>query len=125
MTKKTSTSHDTIDWRALLDDDAEDVRLDPKTALAIRRAVVAAALEAPSGVEWPRPLAMALVVIVMIGTGIGIGRRFEAPQPAAPRAVDEAAPSAGGQRQLQFATPGGTRIIWVFNSDLNLKATMP
>jgi hypothetical protein len=26
-------------------------------------------------------------------------------------------------RQLQFLTPGGTRIIWVFNSDLNLKAT--
>jgi hypothetical protein len=27
-------------------------------------------------------------------------------------------------RQLQFLTPGGTRIIWVFNSEFDLKATM-
>jgi hypothetical protein len=26
-------------------------------------------------------------------------------------------------RQLQFSTPGGTRIIWIFNSDLDLKTT--
>jgi hypothetical protein len=24
------------------------------------------------------------------------------------------------RRQLQFATPGGTRIIWVFNPDFSL-----
>jgi hypothetical protein len=24
-------------------------------------------------------------------------------------------------RQLHFSTPGGTRIIWIFNSELDLK----
>ena len=28
-------------------------------------------------------------------------------------------------RQLQFATPGGTRIIWVFNSEFDLKESIP
>ena len=32
---------------------------------------------------------------------------------------------AGERRQLQFDTPGGTRIIWIFNSEFDLKATNP
>jgi RNA polymerase sigma factor (sigma-70 family) len=126
MTKTTPTTHDAIDWRAWLEEeDSRDSQLDPAAALAIRRAVVAAARETPSPAMWPRPLAVALMVIVMIGAGIGIGQRFEAPQLAAPRVVKEGTAAPGGQRQLQFATPGGTRIIWVFNSDLDLKAVMP
>jgi hypothetical protein len=31
----------------------------------------------------------------------------------------------GERRQLQFATPGGTRIIWVFNSEFEMRETMP
>jgi hypothetical protein len=28
-------------------------------------------------------------------------------------------------RQLQFATPGGTRIIWQFNPEFTLRETLP
>jgi len=47
-----------------------------------------------------------------------------APQPsvsplAAPAAPDPAAPSVI-DRQLQFETAAGTRIVWVLSSDLNL-----
>jgi hypothetical protein len=29
------------------------------------------------------------------------------------------------RRQLQFVTPGGTRIIWTFNSEFELSETLP
>ena len=31
----------------------------------------------------------------------------------------------GDMRQLQFATPGGTRVIWQFNPDFSLRETHP
>ena len=31
----------------------------------------------------------------------------------------------GDRRQLQFATPGGTRIIWIFDQNLRLQESMP
>ena len=43
-------------------------------------------------------------------------------RPGAPPA--DAARAATPNRQLQFLTPGGTRIIWVFNQDLDLKASL-
>ena len=36
------------------------------------------------------------------------------------------APLAGSERrQIQFATPGGTRIIWQINPDFTLTETLP
>ena len=37
--------------------------------------------------------------------------------------VPETAPefTQGRTRQLQFSTPGGTRILWTFNDDLELR----
>jgi hypothetical protein len=40
-------------------------------------------------------------------------------EPVAPEQTES------GKRQLQFATPGGTRIIWVFDSDFEVKGTLP
>ena len=37
----------------------------------------------------------------------------------------ETAPMGGGRQQLQFATPGGTRIIWVFDAEFEVKGTLP
>jgi hypothetical protein len=31
----------------------------------------------------------------------------------------------GAPRQLHFSTPGGTRIIWVFDADFEVKGTLP
>jgi hypothetical protein len=44
-----------------------------------------------------------------------------APEPAATIAVSsEPDPEAARDVQIQFATPGGTRIIWVLTSDKTL-----
>ena len=122
--------HPMNDWRthlreALRDDDAD--RLSPRDRLIMRRVVVeAVTAERDAGVpfSWWRPLAVGAVLALMVASGVVVGRRI-------PVAVDEHAgvvqsvPDAGERRQVQFSTPGGTRIIWVFNSDLDLKATKP
>jgi ferric-dicitrate binding protein FerR (iron transport regulator) len=105
--------------RAALDAEAEP--LAPEDLEAMRRTVVAAARDsAPERPLW-RPLVIAATLLLMMGVGGAAGRRFEA-RPPAP-APQSSSPAAGEQLQLQFATPGGTRIIWVFNSELDLKAT--
>jgi hypothetical protein len=130
MIRKT-TAGNTTDWRALLraavdgDADADAEALAPKEVLAMRRTVVAAARDTSPDILWQRPLAIAATVLLMIGMGAAAGRRFEMHEPAAVVPAEQARPAGGGQLQLQFATPGGTRIIWVFNSELDLKATMP
>ena len=52
-----------------------------------------------------------------------------APPPGDLAVAGEIAPGApeagGGRQQLQFATPGGTRIIWVFDAEFEVKGTLP
>jgi hypothetical protein len=116
-------------WQQLLRDNdpaaaPSEGRLEPQEVDAIRRAAVAAAREprAPSA-GWYQPLAMAAIIVLMIGAGVLAGRRVEV-QPRGPSAA--AIPEdPAEQRQLQFSTPGGTRIIWVFNPELDLKETIP
>ena len=107
----------------------EDARLTIDEAAAMRRVVVAAARA--GGGESPRiwfaPLAVAATVVAMVAAGIAIGGRFDAsPAVGVPgdAGVDVPATQTPDRtRQLQFSTPGGTRIIWILNSDLNLKTT--
>ena len=69
-------------------------------------------------------MAIAAAVVLMIAAGVTAGRRM--PPPAAPAALlDGGSAQPGERRQLQFATPGGTRIIWTFDPDFSLKETMP
>ena len=118
-------------WQSLLKDNdpGADARLAAPQADAIRRAAVAAARE-PRAVplRWQSPLAMAAVVALMIATGVVAGRRSAIHDAAgAPGDVAVGATPAdpAEPRQLQFATPGGTRIIWVFNPEFALKETTP
>jgi hypothetical protein len=111
--------------------EADDERLSVDEVAAMRRVVLASvrtADERESAWAWLRPLAVAATVVMMIAVGIAAGQRFDA------RATRAAATSGGehdvpadrepgGASQLQFSTPGGTRIIWIFNSDLDLKTT--
>ena len=103
----------------------KEAGLSPSTAGDLRRAIVAAARDATkSAVWWPKPLAVAATVVVTSTAGVLLGRalprhdartasvRTERPSSSAPAADSE-------RRQLQFATPGGTRIIWVFDPDFN------
>jgi hypothetical protein len=105
--------------RAALDRESEP--LTPDEIEAMRRTVVAAARDSAPELTWWRPLAIAATLLLMMGVGGAAGRRVDA-RPTAP-AVQPNALARGEQLQLQFATPGGTRIIWVFNSELDLKAT--
>jgi hypothetical protein len=120
-------SGDATGWqaamRAALDRDAAP--LPPDDVQAMRRTVIAATRATRPVAGWGRPLAIAATVCLMIGLGAAAGWRFESSHAPARVSSGEIAPAAAEQLQLQFATPGGTRIIWVFNSDLDLKATMP
>jgi hypothetical protein len=108
--------------RAALEADAE--ALAPDDVHAMRRTVVGAARDTAPGISWRRPVAIAATILLMIGVGATAGRRFDTRRPAAVP-VEQIRPGAGEQLQLQFATPGGTRIIWVFNPELELKAMVP
>jgi hypothetical protein len=80
----------------------------------MRRAIVAAATDArhagwsPWRLALAGTLAFAVVLAVFIGTVFAPGRQ------------ESAQPEATEQRQLQFETPGGTRVVWVLNSKFDL-----
>ena len=125
-----------IHSRRVLPDDlgaSGDEAISSESASAMRRIVVAEArAHAQDEVSWSSrsALVLALTIVLMIAAGVSVGRRIGSPAlgPAdadakAPVVAPVAAPAP--PRQLQFATPGGTRIIWVFNSDLELKVTHP
>jgi hypothetical protein len=63
-------------------------------------------------------------VALLIGVGITRGPHLR-PASMVSRAVDTDLVRPGERRQLQFATPGGTRIIWTFDSDFSVRETMP
>jgi len=120
-----------IDWRTLLRDvnaREDEEQLSADEAESIRRAVLAVASTAapePNVWPWMRPMMVAATATAVIVAGVIAGRRFDVSAPASPavqgaQTVQAAVPN----RQLQFLTPGGTRIIWVFNSELDLKATV-
>lgn len=104
-------------------------RLPVDEAAAIRRLIVASvstATQPRRPLPWLQPLAVAATLVAMIAAGIAIGQRLDR---AGIRAISDtngrsSAREPEGGRQLHFSTPGGTRIIWIFNADLDLK-TMP
>jgi hypothetical protein len=84
---------------------------------SMRRFVVAAARRAGSAaLSWTEPLAIGAVLGVMILAGITTGRHLTVPRPPRSAAVEPTE-----RRQLQFATAGGTRIIWIFDSEFSVK----
>ena len=106
----------------------DDPVLPPGDVQAIRRLIVETAQrEEHTGIFWFQPVAVAAAVITMIGVGLTAGHRLPAASPAPRLHVQSVAnvDRASEPRQLQFATPGGTRIIWLFDPDFSLKETMP
>jgi hypothetical protein len=101
-----------------------DPTLSESEAAAIRRRVVSEASGSARRIAWGEALAIAAAVAVMLAVGISSGRRL--PPPAlASRATSAELAAPAERRQLQFATPGGTRIIWTFDSDFSVKETLP
>jgi hypothetical protein len=114
-------------WQTLLreHDPGGHERLDTDEARAIREAAIAAARE-PRTVpfDW-RPLAMAAVILLMVGTGVAVGRRAVGRDMLHPSVAHGEQPGAPERRQIQFSTPGGTRIIWMFDPNFAVKETIP
>ena len=79
----------------------------PEEAERIRQTVLReaarSAAPAPSSVRWGAAWALASAVALAVSLGWGLRER-----PEAPGQEELARP-----RQIQFETPGGTRIIWV------------
>lgn len=88
---------------------------------AVRRAMLDA-IEVPDQARsrWPGPLLAAAAVAAAIVAGVAVGQRTPAPPTSAIGTESTRASSTvHAQRQLQFASPGGTRIIWVFDPEFN------
>jgi len=106
---------------------AHEERLSPDEASRMRRAIVAAARDRSTDVPgwWPTPMMVAATVAATLVAGVSVERWLPRRDraignPAARAAAISTLPAASRERrQLQFASPGGTRIIWVFDSDFN------
>jgi hypothetical protein len=98
------------DWRIRLRDADRALTPDvqPETSQRMRRTVLAAV---PADGRAVRPWS----------------RAFAAQAPSTDPSLISATDGipATARQQLQFATPGGTRIIWVFDSGFEVKGTLP
>jgi hypothetical protein len=114
-------------------DPAADSELSPMQVNAMRRVVLDATRRRSNLIDvartpWHQPLAMATMVALMIAAGIITGRRLaidDAEAPGGPGNDTVRTAPADQKRQLQFSTPGGTRIIWVFDPEFTMKETLP
>jgi hypothetical protein len=104
------------DLRSLLlkgDPIAREGGLSTADAAQMRARLLAAAWEPQMASR--HGLAFALAAVLLLAT---VGSSWYTSSIPSDRSAD--APAVGSQ-QLQFSTPGGTRIIWTFNPDLHVR----
>jgi len=96
--------------------------MDEADAERIRRAMVAATPQAPQR-HWLNSLVFAGGLAVALALIVGRWPTTPAAPvgPAAPQALETSSGETPQRRQLQFATPGGTRVIWVFDSKFEMR----
>jgi hypothetical protein len=98
-------------------------------AQAIRREMLGAIADPQVAASaWHRPLALAAAAALILGISGVAGHRSSSTTSRSVVPVDPAMPSGSSgenTRQLRFATPGGTRIIWIFDQNLRLQESMP
>jgi hypothetical protein len=125
------------DWRIRLRDAdrARTGEVDPDTSQRMRRAVLAAIpAQRPTVQAWSRVFAatataLTLICVALLTTLQGdrlpddTATRVEPADPALASATDDTPATA--RQQLHFSTPGGTRIIWVFDPGFEVKGTLP
>lgn len=109
-------------WREKLqENDPGAQRMDVDAAARMRDVVVRTAMAAaPSAAAWPMRFALAaFACLVLMLSVFGTQRRIDlAPERVGPVAATE-------RRQIQFVTPGGTRIIWEINPSFTLGEALP
>ena len=93
--------------------------LSPDTVASLRLTVIAAADAAPDRpLLWGRQLAMAACLAVMVLAGVLAARRV--PPAIRDGSAVPTASVAEQRTQVQFSTPGGTRIIWTIDPGFQL-----
>lgn len=109
-----------VPWQTVLRESHTEP-LPADQAAAIRRMAIALAAEGRSRpVERHGPMVViGSVLVSAVTAGILVTRSHPVPPPPSP------AVATPGIRQLQFATPGGTRIIWQFDPEFTLRETLP
>ncbi len=65
------------------------------------------------------------MVVATIAGDRAIVKQALTPAPIDPSTTSMKVLADGERRQLQFSTPGGTRIIWIFDQNLRLQESMP
>ena len=108
-------------WQQLLRENDPGVGvMAPEVASRMREAIVRTARTSPVASVWPIRFALAAFACLVLMMSILGTERSIVTSP------DVVAPMAGGERQqIQFATPGGTRIIWEINPHFTLGETLP
>jgi len=117
------------EWQPMLRHVAEVTPLDADETESIRAAMLAEAASPRPGFH-DRSHAGALiggVLAIAVAAGLVVVRSVDAPNVVShPESSEPAAPPTQNLRQLQFATPGGTRIIWEFDPQFSLREqTLP
>ena len=101
----------------------DDPGLDLEQVARMRRRVL---LAAPSPrVRGLRPipaLALSALVVMLVAVGWNLTRPALPPAAADAQAVADRPGSSSEKRsrQVQFATPGGTRVIWILDSEFGV-----
>jgi hypothetical protein len=114
------------DWLRENDPVANEPPLSEVDVRRMRRAIAAAGeSRQPSFGDWARGTWATATVVVALTTAIGIGR-WATPAGDVRRVNADAAPAVtvrepGARRQVQLIAPGGTRVIWIFNADFEMK----
>jgi hypothetical protein len=104
-------------WLRAADPLAYEPALSHVEVAAMRCAVIAAAdRQRAIAPPWPSALVVATTIAATLVAGVTIGRRFPAREQET-FGPGGAVPEVEGRQQLQFATRGGTRVIWVFDSE--------
>ena len=98
--------------------------LSAEEVAAIRRATIAAASFAAQPVARRGPAAWIIgsALTTAVAGALFVAASTPRVLPQAPQPTPGVAPVV---KQLQFATPGGTRIIWHFNPSFTLQETLP
>ena len=88
----------------------------------MRRTVSEAASARPvSPGFWRSSWATACLGIVVV-IAVGVGRWWSASEPVPAETTPTlAVPESATRRQVQLIAPGGTRVIWIFNADFEMK----
>jgi hypothetical protein len=122
------------DWRIRLRDAdrALDAEVDPDAAERVRQSVLATSRASlPETRSWSRTFVAAAATLALVCVALLTALQDVKVAPVQKGTTADIgdpaldSPSTPDRQQLQFSTPGGTRIIWVFDPGFEVKGTLP